>query len=140
MKQSLGNAVQDFCGTWKLLTEESNYSLGSPPASGTYSIKLVGEKVLFHVSWEEQSEQTYQVEFSGIPDGEKHPFKGQGVDFVKYEITADGKFISAAYKDRNILNEATRSLSADKTQMFVTQRILGQDGQLHANYSVYSKE
>lgn len=140
MEQNVEKILQDFCGTWNLISEKSNYSLGSPPKSGTYIIELSNGKVHFNVRWVDYEDKKFQVKFEGIPDGMQYPFEGApGVDSTKYEVTADRKFLSVAYKGDTIVNDASRTLSEDGTLLFVTQRILGPNGKLHANFSVYKK-
>lgn len=140
IEQNVEKILQDFCGTWNLISEKSNYTLGTPPMSGTYIIELSNGKVLFNVSWKDYEDKKFQVKFEGVPDGKQYPLAGTpGVDSVKYEVTVDRKFVSVAYNGDVILNEASRTLLEDGTLLFVTQRILGPDGKLHANSSIYKK-
>lgn len=81
------------------------------------------------------------MEFSGVPDGIKYPYEDNPhVDTVKYEITSAADFMSIAYKGNLIINEASRVLSEDGNFLYITQKVIGQDGELHANSSVYKKQ
>jgi len=129
-----------FCGIWELISEKCSYSIGEPPKSGTYEINFDRDKVHFHVSWEDKDYKKFQVKFAGIPDGIKYPYEDNPhVDTVKYEITSAGDFMSIAYKGNLIINEASRVLSEDGNFLYVTQKVLGPDGELHANSSVYKR-
>jgi hypothetical protein len=140
MVQNVEKIVQDFCGTWELISGKSNYSLGHPPKSGTYLIELLNGKVHFNVSWVDHEDNKFQVQFDGIPDGKKHPYEGTpSIDSIMYQVETDRTFRSVAYNGNTIVNDASRTLSEDKTLLFVTQRILGQDGSVYDNSSVYKR-
>lgn len=133
--------ISGFCGIWELISEKCSYSIGEPPKSGTYQLKIDKGKVQFHVSWVDKDSKKFQVEFSGIPNGIKYPYEDNPhVDTVKYEITSAGDFMSIAYKGNLIINEASRVLSEDGNFLYVTQKVLGPDGELHANSSVYKRQ
>ena len=132
--------ISGFYGIWELISEKCSYSIGEPPKSGTYEINFDRDKVHFHVSWEDKDYKKFQVKFAGIPDGIKYPYEDNPhVDTVKYEITSAGDFMSIAYKGHLIINEASRVLSEDGNFLYVTQKVLGPDGELHANSSVYKR-
>ncbi|TRZ40147.1 hypothetical protein CEQ21_04185 [Niallia circulans] len=140
LNQRIEKILSGFCGTWDLINEDCSYAFGEPPKAGTYQIKVDKGKVQFHVSWVDKDCKKLQVEFSGIPDGIKYPYEeNPHVDYVKYGITPVGDFMSIAYKGNLIINEASRVLSEDGKLLYVTQKVLGSDGELLANSSVYKR-
>jgi hypothetical protein len=55
----------------------SRYEAGAPPPQGVCTIAEDGDRLPFHARWSGHKRAQHEVQFAGVPDGERYPLEGQ---------------------------------------------------------------
>ncbi len=140
MEEKLSKSSQ-FFGTWELDPAQSQYEFGTPPQSGLYKIESDGTELKFSVDWVGGDGRSYQISFSGTPDGKDSLYENPAIaDTVSFTQVDKLTLDSASKKDGHVILHASRVLSEDGTEMTVTQSGTTPDGQPYSNVSVYYKK
>lgn len=127
-----------YFGTWQLIPELSSYQTGEPPISATYVIAGVGDRVEFHVSWQDSAGTSHSTSFAGRGDSVAEPLNPGtelSVDMVGTHVldtTVSVAGVRSAF--------ARRSVSQDGRLMVVMQETTGQNGESTRNFQVYRRE
>jgi len=140
MENQLSKSDQ-FIGTWKLDPTQSQYEFGTPPQSGLYCIEPDGDELKFSADWVGGDGKSYQISFSGIPDGKDYPYENPALaDTLSLTQVDKTRLDSTSKKDGHVILHASRVLSADVTEMTVTQSGTAPTGNPCSNVSVYYKQ
>ena len=140
MKNKL-SASSRFLGTWKLDPTQSRYEFGTPPQSGLYRIEPDGDELKFSVEWVGDDGKSYQISFSGIPDGKDYAYENPAIaDTVSFTQVDKTTLDSTSKKDDRVILHANRVLSEDGTEMTITQSGTTPDGKSYSNIAVYYKQ
>ncbi len=135
------STYENFLGTWILDPRSCDYQQGEAPQAGTYRISESDGRLTFEVQWTDQAGASQQVEFSGVPNGEKQPFAGGDLaDALAIHPVSKRELNSSAYyrgKERMV---AQRQLDNSGNAMRVTQVVRFPDGTFLANVGVYSRQ
>lgn len=130
-----------FLGEWQLDTNLCLYEQGEPPLSSTYLIREEGDELLFEMSWTDSDDETHQMVFRGVPDGELAPFNGGDlVDALSITAVSTHELNTAAAMKGVVLMSVIRRLSADGQQMAVMQEVKLPTGEVSTNKSVYLRK
>ena len=130
-----------FFGTWKLDPTQSQYEFGAPPQSGIYKIEPDGNKLIFSIDWVADDGKSYQLTYSGIPDGKDYAYENPAiVDAMSLTQVDESRLDSTSKKDGHVILHASRVLSENRTEMIVTQSGTTPDGKPYSNVSVYFKQ
>lgn len=131
-----------FIATWELDPAQSQYELGEPPANGTYRIEANADgSYTFHMAWMTQDGKEMSGQFSGVPDGELHPYDNPAIaDAISLTRVDENTLDSASFKGGEQIAHASRALSDDQQMMTVTQSGTAPDGSTFSNVAVYRRQ
>lgn len=133
-------ALDAFCGTWRLRPEASRYEHGQPPREAVYRMEREGEWLLFAARWTGADRRRLEMSFAEIPDGEPHPYDDPAVaDTLTVRLTDARSLDTVAAKDGREVALGRRVLSEDDRVLTVTQSGVRPDGSPFANVSVYER-
>lgn len=135
----MSQTVQPFLGKWQLQADQSDYDLGEPPASGLYRIVETDDGLRFYIEWTDTEGKEHALFFDAIPDGERHPHKGDGADETRLTLVAPNQLDSEAFVAGKRVAYAMRLLSDDGQTMRVTQSGWLPDGTQFDNLSIYHR-
>lgn len=129
-----------FLGKWKLLSEKSEYSKGTPPKSATYEFKLAENKSLdVFIQWIDSEGKEFEIEYNTIPDGKRKTYENpQVADEVMSEFETDNVLNSYTYKGGETIAFASRIIGNDGI-LKVIQRFYAPDGKYLDNIQYYKK-
>lgn len=129
-----------FVGLWTLDPSQAQYEFGSPPQRGTYSIESSRTGLTFTANWLTVDEESYQVSFHGIPDGQEYAYENPEIaDTLATTMVNAHTLDTTIKKSRRILAHTRRVLSADAQTMTITQSGINDKGTWFNNISVYMR-
>lgn len=130
-----------FLGDWELDVEASDFGQGEAPITGGYRISESKEGLLFVIEWTDQANEAHTFSFTGIPDGEPHPFDGQDlVDAMVVEAPTAQELTSRGFFKGRELMVAARFLMEEGAVMEITQTVLLPDGSKPSNVARYRRK
>ena len=128
-----------FLGEWELIPELCIYQAGHPPISGRYLIRSDSNQVHISIWWTDHANESHELSFGGILDGQRHAFEAPGVSHVMYEQLGPLHFDSTAYDGDEVVLYAKRVTSEAGDLLAVTQTQQSEQGQT-TNFQVYRRK
>ncbi len=127
-----------FFGTWHLDPAYSDYQFGLAPLNGTYELRAEGAGFQVSMRWTGADGHAHHLAYSLLPDGQPHPYAGgSAVDTVVSVFVDDRRLDSTALKDGQVVNHASRVLSADGRRLTIVQSGADGQGRPYRNLSIY---
>ena len=131
--------VDRFLGRWELVPDQSEYDLGSPPASGMYEIIREGDKLTFKMEWMDAEGIEQKMAYSEICDGKFHAYPNTEIaDEICLSLKSDHLLESLAKKNGKIVLSAKRELLTD-FDLKVTMSGPLPNGDVYNNVALYRK-
>jgi hypothetical protein len=130
---------QAFLGTWELQPKMSEYEHGEPPQSNIYTIRLVGDRLVFTIDGRLGNGTPLKVEFEGIPDGLDHKQEDQRVADTVATVHNPNELTTISKKNGAVLLTAHREMLPDGKTMKIVQSGTAPDGSPYRNTSYYKK-
>ena len=113
-----------FFGTWELEPSSCQYAVGQPPQEGRYQIHAANDELRFVISWKDSGGHPNQMEFTALPDGQRHPFQNPALaDAMQFGYKNTTILESWSFKDEKILGYTKREIINMGTKMIVTQEV-----------------
>ncbi|NVJ96811.1 MAG: hypothetical protein HWE25_01595 [Alphaproteobacteria bacterium] len=132
---------EGFLGDWELDIAASDFGQGEAPAAGGYKISDGKHGILFVIEWTDAEGKSHSYNFTGIPDGEPHPFDGQDlVDSMVVEVPTAQELTSRGFYKGRELMVAARFLMEEGAVMEITQTVLLPDGSKPSNVARYRRK
>lgn len=129
-----------FLGTWTLEPASCEYEQSEPPKYSTYRIEEVDDKLVFTIHWVDANDESHQMSFSGVPNGEPLAFDGgQFADALSVTAVSERELNTSAFWKGRELMVAQRQLDNTCRAMRITQVVRFLDGTFAANIGVYLK-
>lgn len=127
-----------FLGTWHLDPAYNDYQFGLAPLNGTYELVADGAGVQVNMRWTGADGHAHHLSYSMLPDGQPHLYEGNpAVDAVVSVFVDDRRLDTTALKDGQVVNHASRVLSADAQRMTIIQSGTDGHGRPYRNLSIY---
>lgn len=131
--------IDKFLGKWELVSDQSEYDLGTPPTAGTYEIIQDGDQLTFNMAWIDAEGQDHQMAYSEICDGQFHPYANTEIaDEICLTLQSDTVLASVAKKNDAVVLSAKRVLESDSDLKVIMSGPLP-NGRIYHNIAFYKK-